>query len=160
MRRSPYEALTFALTALSAFLLDQLTKLALVMAIAFGHSRPIIDGFFALTHVRNEGAAFSLFWGHVGVLSVFATLVALAIVAWFFYTRPAHPALVLGPALIVGGAFGNIADRVSLGYVRDMFDLQYAGQNIFPIFNVADIAVFCGVCALLAHQAFVQPQEA
>ena len=65
---SLYRTLTFYLLAGVTFLLDQFSKLAIVTAVAFGNSRPLIDGWLHLTHTRNFGASFSMFWGHAGPL--------------------------------------------------------------------------------------------
>jgi signal peptidase II len=150
--RSPYETLACYFLALATFLLDQLSKLALVGAIAFGHSRPLIDGLFHLTHVRNEGAAWSLFWGHPLGLAVVVSAIVVGLVSYERFARERGLALTLGLGLVPGGALGNLYDRVFLGYVRDMFDLRWGGENIFPIFNVADIGVCIGMGALILHQ--------
>ena len=149
--RPPYASATTYLVALSAFLLDQLTKLAIVTALALGHSRPLVDGLLALTHVRNYGASFSLLWGHAGLLAVVAIAITTALVAYERRARLRGPLLVAGLGLVLGGALGNLADRVVLGYVRDMIDVQWHGANVFPVFNVADSAVFVGTLLLLWH---------
>lgn len=153
-----YRTLTFYLTALTAFLLDQFSKLAIVTAIAVGHSRPLIDGFFHLTPALNNGAAYSLFAGHVGVLAAISFGVSLAIAVYLHATRPVAPLLVVGLGLLLGGALGNGVDRAFVGEVRDMFDLRWYGTNIFPIFNVADVAINLGV-GLLGLQALREGYE-
>lgn len=149
---SIYRTLCFYLVALTTFLLDQLGKLAIVTAIAFGHSRPLIDGFFHLTHVHNEGGAWSLLNGHVGLLAAFSIVVSLGIIAYHHVARPEAVPAVLGLGLLLGGAAGNMADRLWLGHVRDFFELRWYGQNIFPIWNIADMAVLAGVALILLHQ--------
>lgn len=150
-RRTPYETLTFYLLAAATLLLDQLTKVAIVAAIALGHSQPLLDGLLHLTHVQNTGAAFSLFSGHPFKLGIMALAVALALMVYQWRTRPKDLFLVLALGLYMGGALGNAVDRLLLGYVRDMFDLQWQGQNVFPIFNVADVAVNVAVGLFLLH---------
>lgn len=139
--KTPYETLTFYLLAAATLLLDQLTKIGLLAAIALGHSQPLIDGILNLTHVRNTGAAFSLFSGHPEKLGLLAVAFGVVLIIYQWRTRPRDLITVLALGLFLGGALGNAVDRLALGYVRDMFDLQWQGQNIFPIFNVADIAV-------------------
>ncbi len=153
-----YRTLTFYLTALAALLLDQLAKLAIVTAIAVGHSRPLIDGFFHLTPALNKGAAWSLFYGHVGVLAAISLTVSLGIAVYLHATRPVAPLIVIGLGLLLGGALGNGLDRAFVGEVRDMFDLRWYGANVFPIFNVADIAINLGV-GLLGLQALREGYE-
>lgn len=150
-RRTPYETLTFYLVAASTLLLDQLTKVAIVAALALGHSQPLVDGLLNLTHVQNTGAAFSLFAGHPFTLGIVALVVAAGIIGYQWWTRPRDLFVVLALGLYLGGALGNAVDRLILGYVRDMFDLQWQGQNVFPIFNVADIAVNLAVGIFLLH---------
>lgn len=158
--RSPYESLACYMLALATFLLDQLSKLALVTAIAFGHSQPLIDGLFHLTHTRNLGAAWSIFWGHPAALAVVASLVVLGLITYERKSQERGLGLTLGIGLVLGGALGNLFDRVFLGYVRDMFDLRWGGENIFPIFNVADMGVCIGVGVLLLHQHLQQRRHA
>ncbi|MDB5101367.1 MAG: Lipoprotein signal peptidase [Cyanobacteria bacterium RYN_339] len=155
MTRSPYQTATTYLLAAVAFLLDQWSKLAVATAIALGHSSPLVDGVLYLTHTRNLGAAWSLFWGHTGPLAAVAVAFAIGIVL-YERRQAAHPLMITGLGLLLGGALGNGADRLALGYVRDMIDVHWAGANVFPIFNVADMAVFTGVCCLLAHQALTE----
>ena len=146
-----FRTLTFYLTAIAALLADQLSKLAIVTAIAVGHSRPLIDGFLHLSHAMNDGAAWSLFAGHVTVLAAIALTVAAGIAAYVHATRPTHPLVVVGLGLLLGGALGNGLDRAFVGHVRDMVDLRWYGANVFPIFNVADVCINVGVGMLGLH---------
>lgn len=149
--KSPYETLTFYLLAAVTLLLDQLAKIGIVAAVALGHSQPLIDGVLNLTHVRNTGAAFSLFAGNPEKLGLVAMAVAIGVMIYQWRTRPRDLTVVLAMGLFLGGALGNGLDRLLLGYVRDMFDLQWQGQNIFPIFNVADIAVNLAAGLFVLH---------
>ena len=158
-KRTPYETLTFYLTAAVALLLDQLTKVGIVAALALGHSQPLVDGFFHLTYVQNTGAAFSLFAGHPEKLGLFAVAVALGLMVYQWRARPRNLTLVLAMGLFLGGALGNGLDRLLLGYVRDMFELQWHGQNIFPIFNVADIAVNVAAGLFVLHAFLTERRQ-
>lgn len=151
MKKPPYESLTLYLVALTTVLLDQFSKFGIVAAVALGTSRPLIDGFLNLTYVQNFGAAFSLFWGHADKLGFVSLVVVLGVVVFQLRSRPKDLVLVLALGLLLGGALGNLIDRVTLGYVRDMFDLRWNGQNIWPIFNVADIAVCTAAGLLFLH---------
>lgn len=142
-------SLPFYALAAATLGLDQWVKHWVVSNMALYQSDPVVPGYLALTYVRNIGAAFSAFSGQVVGLSVVAAVVAIAIVyyEWRLPQRTLGHVLSLG--LLLGGTLGNFLDRVRLGYVVDMFDLQWAGQNIWPIFNIADMAIDIGVGILL-----------
>ena len=94
-------------------------------------------------HVRNTGVAFSLFSGGGTVVLVF-TLVALAVLLGYFTLRPSRPWLWLPTGLLIGGALGNLIDRIAHGAVTDFIKLP-----LWPAFNVADMAITLGVITLL-----------
>jgi signal peptidase II len=139
----------FYLLAAVVVVLDQITKLQIAGTMLRGESRQIIGDFFRLTYVHNDGAAFGLSlggrWSFIAV-----TVVVIAFIVFFYVrsekTRTARWAL----ALILGGAVGNLADRLRLGEVVDFLHLSVAGWS-WPIFNVADIAVSVGVGLLAIH---------
>lgn len=158
-QKTPYETLTFYLLAIATLLLDQFAKFGIVAAMALGQSHPLIDGVLHLTYVRNFGAAFSLFWGHAGQLSFAAGAIALGVVVYQWHSKPRDLMEVCSLGLLLGGALGNFIDRLALGYVRDMFDLRWQGQNVWPIFNVADMAVLAGVGCMLLH-AYLSSRQA
>lgn len=130
--------------------LDQLTKLWVVQALGLYESITVWEGFFALTYVRNEGAAFSLLTGARWLL------VALAFVALgLLYVFRAHLGVErasgrLALGLIVGGIIGNLIDRLFLGYVIDFLDFIIPLVDYrWPTFNVADCGIVCGVAIYL-----------
>lgn len=133
--------------------LDQLTKLLVLRRLEFGESAAVVGGLFDLTLVHNTGAAFGMlntvdFPFKTAVLSGIA-IAALAGIAWYTTTRPAGPWVArAGLALIVGGAAGNLVDRLRLGYVVDFVDL-YWGHWHFWAFNVADSAITVGAGLML-----------
>lgn len=151
-KKPPYETITVYLLGAITVALDQFAKFAIVMVLTLGQSRPVIDGVLSLTYVQNLGSAFSLFWGQGGFLVTIGVAVSAAIVAYQWRARRTEPLVVLALGLVLGGALGNLIDRVALGYVRDMIDLQWQGRNVFPIFNIADIAICTGT-ALFALQS-------
>lgn len=139
----------FLLLSLAVFVLDQWTKWWVEAAFPLGVSSEVISGLFNLTHVRNTGVAFGLFAAHGadgGTWFLVAMgLLALAAVAVYFRLAPAHNRLLLTAlALIVGGAVGNLFDRIASGGVTDFFDF-YWGQHHFPAFNIADSAITIGI---------------
>ena len=158
--RTPFQSLTFYLLAISTFLLDQFTKLAIVSALALGHSTPIIDGFFHLTYVQNFGAAYSLLSGQVWFLAAIAAAVCIGLIVYQRLTRPTSVSMVLALGFFLGGAMGNMSDRIVFGYVRDMVDLRWHGQNVFPIFNVADVVLWLGIGCFLLHAYLHRPKSA
>ncbi len=138
--------------ALVVIVLDQLTKQLVLARMDLHQSIPVVDGFFALTYVRNTGAAFGIFAGHDSTLRVPALLavagLALGILLWFVRTVPVDRKLVIAACgAVLGGAIGNMIDRAAYGEVIDFFDV-YVGTWHWPAFNVADAAITCGVIAL------------
>ena len=124
--------------------LDQVTKFAVQQRMAEGMSIPVWPGVFHLTYIRNPGAAFGLLadqrW-----LFILVALLLIACVAFLFRQLIQQPPIMrFGAALLVGGAVGNLIDRIRLGKVVDFFDFR-----IWPIFNVADIAICVGVGLIL-----------
>jgi signal peptidase II len=122
--------------------LDQLTKHTIAAGIAVGEKKkflPLID----LVHVRNNGVAFGLF-SSGGALVLVITLLALGVLVAYFIRRPTRPWLWLPTGMLVGGALGNLIDRVGEGSVIDFIKLPH-----WPAFNVADISITFGVLALL-----------
>jgi len=138
-------ATAFARAALVAAIvlgLDQLTKHTIAAGIAAGDEKKFLPG-VTLVHVRNTGVAFSIFSGG-GTLVLIFTLVALAVLVGYFARRPEKPMLWLPTGMLVGGAIGNLIDRVARGSVTDWIKLPH-----WPAFNVADISITFGVLVLL-----------
>ena len=131
---------------------DQVTKHAAAHGIAAGQVKKVIPG-IELVHVRNTGVAFSLFSGG-GTLVLVITLVALAGLAGYFALRPARRLLWLPTGLLLGGAIGNLIDRIREGAVTDFIKLPH-----WPAFNVADMAITFGVLALLYTIEFAPRPE-
>jgi signal peptidase II len=122
--------------------LDQLTKHTIASGIAPGEVKKFIPG-VTFVHVRNTGVAFSIFSGG-GTLVLAFTLVALAVLVGYFARRPERPMLWLPTGMLVGGAVGNLIDRIANGEVTDWIKLPH-----WPAFNVADISITFGVLVLL-----------
>ena len=143
----------FYLISLAIVLLDQLTKLLVVRSMRLGGNIPIVPGFFDLTFVLNPGAAFSLFatlpeWIRNPFFILISVGAAVLIVAYRSrYLRENRLASV-SLALILGGAIGNLIDRLRYGVVVDFLD-AHIYQYHWPIFNVADSAISVGVTLLL-----------
>lgn len=152
MRRSAWMLLSLFFIAGGTLGADQALKHWIVQNLQFvGASQPLVPGTFALTYTQNFGAAWSLLWGHRPVLIAIAGAVTLGIIVYAVRLKERHGLHMAGLGFLLGGALGNLLDRARLGYVVDMFDLQQHGQNVFPIFNVADIAIDVGVALLLLY---------
>lgn len=137
------------LLACTAALLDQAGKMAVVRYMAFGDSIAITE-FFNLVHARNTGAAFSFLADAGGWQRYFLTAMALAISAWIVFMLRRRPpaAEAMGLALVLGGALGNVVDRVTRGFVVDYLDFHWNGAH-WPAFNLADTFITTGVGLLL-----------
>ncbi len=122
--------------------LDQLTKHTIATSTAAQEGRSVFLG-VRLVHVRNQGVAFGFFSGG-GVIVLAITLLALAALVVYFTLRPARAWLWLPTGLLLGGAIGNLIDRVTQGSVTDFIKLP-----LWPAFNLADTAITVGVLALL-----------
>jgi signal peptidase II len=122
---------------------DQLTKALIVASIALGDRRHVIGGVLSLVHAQNSGVAFSLLSGSEAVV-VAVTVVIVAAVLAFFARHPDTRLLWLATGLIVGGALGNLVDRIRNGSVTDFIQLPH-----WPAFNLADTSITFGVAALI-----------
>ncbi len=140
---------------LGLIVFDQLIKLLIRKNMYVGETFAVIDRIFSITYVQNRGAAFSLFTGR-GVFLTVVPFAALLIAIWYMERhKDAHFTLSLAMQLIIAGGFGNLIDRVALGYVTDMFDF-----HIWPVFNIADICICVGCAFLVAYIFFFdKPKE-
>lgn len=147
--------------ALVVLCLDRATKWVVAKNIDLHESVQVIPGFFRLTHVQNSGAAFGLFADSPSqwklALLVLFSIVALAIVSALLW-RNSHSMSTtgLGLSLILGGALGNLWDRLINGRVVD-FLLFYIGDHQWPAFNVADSAIVVGASLLVIEILFSKP---
>jgi len=132
------------LIGLAIVLLDQLTKQWIRSAFVYGESRPVIDGFFNLVYVRNDGAAWNILSGQSIILILISVvvLVLLIICRRSFLQEQVSHRILLG--LMIGGIVGNLIDRIRFGWVTDFLDFQF-GTYHYPSFNVADSAICIAV---------------
>jgi signal peptidase II len=141
----------FFLAAVIALLLDQGSKIYIRSRLSEGASSDLIPGWIHLEHVHNYGAAWGVLSGQKWLLIGFtlAVMVLVAMSAREVVARGKMAALGFG--LILGGALGNLVDRVAFGYVTDFFDLDTPVEwlRTFPVFNVADSALTVGVVLML-----------
>ncbi len=134
--------------------LDQLTKALIQRSFSFGERLPVIEGLFDLILVYNEGAAFSFLAGAGGWQRWFFVVLGLAAAAFIVHLLRRHGSqrmFALGLALILGGALGNVIDRLVHGHVVDFLLLHWRNWY-FPAFNVADSAITAGAAALILDE--------
>ena len=144
--------------------LDQVTKWYIRHTVGLYESIVVLDSFFHITHVRNAGGAFSLFAGAPTVLRLpFLVLVSTAAVAalLLFVRRveARHRLLLFALGAILGGALGNLTDRIASGEVTDFLDFHWRGWY-WPAFNVADSFISTGMVILLLYSFFERDEGA
>jgi signal peptidase II len=153
---------TWMMVAAVVVVADQVTKWAIIEWVALYEKIPL-NSFINLTHQRNTGAAFSFLadadgwqrWFFVAL----ATVVSLVITLWLWRIRQQRQALLAaGLALVLGGAIGNLIDRIALGYVTDFIQV-WIGDWPFPSFNVADAGISVGAALLIIDALFFSGRE-
>jgi len=144
--------LPFSLAAV-VLALDVVTKVAVRESLALYQHIEIIPGYFNLVHVLNKGAAFgilsdeSIDWQRAFLIAT--ACLAVGVIVYMIHVGHARERFgAIGLGLVLGGALGNLADRIREGYVTDFLDF-YANGWHWPAFNVADIGISCGVCLLI-----------
>ncbi len=136
--------------------LDQIVKAIVSANLALGDVVPCVPGLFHFTNLRNPGAAFSILPGGrwlFAVICVAGLIVAIVLVKKKILTAPAELWCL---AAIFGGGIGNLIDRVRLGYVVDMFEVEFMN---FAVFNVADIFITCGAIVLFVYVLFFDREK-
>lgn len=137
--------------------LDLLTKNIVLESLRFAERVTVIPGYFDWTHVYNTGAAFSFLAGESGwqrwFFAAIAVVVSAVLVVWLKRLKPNETWLAVGLALVLGGALGNLYDRVVLGHVVDFILVHWQNTHYFPAFNLADSAITVGA-VLLALDMF------
>lgn len=143
--------LSFYVVIVLVLVVDHLTKIWTMTAFRPGQTLVLVPGFFNLTYVQNTGIAFGMFKGQGLLVGLFVAAIALAA---FYYSREMNwtawePNLVGG--CLVGGALGNLIDRIRLGYVVDFFDV-HADAYQWPVFNIADSLICIAVAWIVVRQ--------
>jgi signal peptidase II len=139
--------------ALLLTLLDQLTKVLILGAFEHGQATPMTS-FFNLVRVHNSGAAFSFLAGASGWQRWFFTALGIGaaiFIVWLLRSHSSQRLFAFSMACLLGGAVGNVVDRVLYGYVVDFVQLHYAGWA-FPAFNVADSAITAGAIGMILDE--------
>ena len=144
--------LPYVLLVAATLIADRWTKVLIRGRFDLNESISVIDGFFNITYVRNTGVAFG-FFSSIGspaksvLLSLFTAFAAVVVITYSFRSPARNRLLQVALSLILGGALGNLYDRLAYRYVVDFLEL-YAGSYHWPSFNVADAAISTGVVLL------------
>lgn len=131
------------------FILDRLTKDAVARNLAPGETREVIADYVRITHVQNTGAAFGLLPERTTLLSVLSVAAVLVILYYYRQLRSDSPLIATTLGLQLGGAFGNLLDRLTQGYVVDFVDIG-VGPYRYWAFNVADSSIVVGIFGVIA----------
>ncbi len=142
---------------------DQVAKAVIVNRLSLYSSVPVIPGLFNLTHIQNPGGAFGFLAqqpsGLRSIIFLTGSLIAIGLVFYLYKNTPkTAPLLATGISLILGGAVGNLIDRVRFGKVTDFLDF-YLDDFHWPAFNFADSAVSVGIVIFLFHLLFKKMPE-
>ncbi len=140
--------MTFLVASLASlvFVLDRITKIAVANNMSHGQSIKILPNIFHFTFVLNNGTAFGLLKGQNAALAAFSALAAAFIVVYAVRRKGMTADVSAALGLILGGALGNLFDRVRFGYVIDFLDFR-----IWPVFNLADSCITIGIIILSLH---------
>lgn len=145
--------------AVSALLvvIDQLLKVWALQALSGSPSIMVIPGLLQFTYVENRGAAFGIFQGRVGLLSLFTLAVIIAAIVMLVRGKLRHPLLMWSVGLIIAGGIGNLIDRVFRSFVVDYIDISPLFN--FPVFNFADCCVVVGTVMLAIYMLLIDRRE-
>ncbi len=141
-------------TAAVILLADQYTKILITGSFQLGESKPVIQGLFNLVRAHNTGAAFSFLASEAGWQRWLFTAIGVIAAAFIFTMIRSHSTQKLfafALTFILGGALGNVVDRILYGYVVDFLDFYWAGVH-FPAFNLADSAITLGAICLFLDE--------
>ena len=146
LSRSHVDIFLSLFTVATIVLADRVTKIFFSDLLSLGESLPLIRNVIHMTLVHNTGIAFGLFKNH-GIVFIIIPIIAVILLVFniFYYrnNKELSRLYIGGFSLILGGAIGNLIDRISYGYVIDFIDLR-----VWPVFNIADSAITVGACII------------
>ena len=142
----------YLLVFLAVFALDQGVKWWVVTHLALYETAPLIPGFVELRYIQNTGGGWSILSEHTWLLSILTAAIMVVILILIFRRIVRHSVGLWACSLVLAGGAGNLLDRIRLGYVVDMFNFQFID---YPVFNVADIAVVCGIILGAVYYLFL-----
>jgi signal peptidase II len=144
--RLRYPYLVFLGVAVLVVVMDQVSKSLARAQLTIGETIKLVPGLLNLTMTRNTGAAFGLLSGRQPIFIAVSLVVVAVVLIYLWRQRPSSPLVVIALALVTGGAIGNLIDRLGPGSVTDFFEFGFFD---FPVFNIADSAIFIGVGLLI-----------
>ncbi|MHB8062574.1 MAG: signal peptidase II [Ruminiclostridium sp.] len=145
----------WVLIIIGGFILDRLSKLWVLDSLV-GNPITVVKDFFYLRHLSNEGAAFGILQGKTIFLTIMTSIVALILV--YVLIKNKNKFLRTTLSLILGGALGNLYDRIYKGSVVDFLELHF-GSYVFPTFNLADTLVVIGTILLAIYVLFIYKED-
>ncbi|WP_084280947.1 signal peptidase II [Alkaliphilus transvaalensis] len=146
-----------AIIIISVIILDLITKYWAINQLQPVGSIPVIENIFHLTYVENRGAAFGMLQNQRLFFIIMTTAITLGVIIFILKNKNMHLLLKIGLSLVVGGAIGNLIDRIRYGYVVDLFDFR-----IWPVFNIADCGVVVGallISYIILKYDSIKPEE-
>ena len=129
---------------------DIISKILISNLMSVGQSFQIVRNFFNITYVRNAGAAWSILSGKTWLLIIVSLIIISLIVFYIYKNKPKSNIEKISYSMILGGAIGNLLDRIIYGYVVDFLDFNIFGYD-YPIFNLADSFILVGVILLVIY---------
>lgn len=132
---------------------DQISKYLIQKNMSLHESVPVIPKIFHITYVKNYGAAFGILKHRTGFFVLISVIIVMSILVYLWNMPQKRGPLKVALVLLVGGAVGNLIDRVRFGYVVDFLDLR-----VWPVFNIADMAIVTGM-GLLIYELIVTPEK-
>jgi signal peptidase II len=146
----PFHWLGLLTVAVAALVADQLTKQIVIAQLPHGDSVDVAGG-FSIHHVKNTGNAFGFFGGWAGPVTLLTAVAVVWMLGYFARAGARHPVLPVALGLLIGGALGNLVDRIRHGHVTDFLDPPY-----WPAFNLADTFICIGVAILIVAIALAE----
>jgi len=142
---APRRLLLVGVVALVTFTLDRVTKMWVEQNVPLFTARPVVGDYVRIVHTQNSGAAFGLLPERTTLLSILSVLAVLAILYYYRQIASNSPLIAATLGMQLGGAFGNLVDRVGQGFVVDFIDVGIPGGIRFWAFNVADSSIVLGI---------------
>lgn len=143
----------FWITAILVLMIDQGTKFIVKNSMTIYDSIPLIPNIFHLTYIENPGAAFGLLANQRVFFIVITSVILIAVICFYYQLKGEHILLRIALGMVVGGAIGNLIDRLRMGMVIDFFDFR-----IWPVFNIADSAIVLGMI-YISYQLLFHGEE-
>ena len=147
--------IVYALLAILIIAVDRVVKNWIMLNVSLGETFAHLP-LFDFTYVQNEGAAFSILSGRLGILSLISVAFCVVVLLYFIIKKPKQPLWCVSLSMMFGGAFGNAWDRIFYGYVVDFIETTFMD---FAIFNIADIAITVGAALMVIWVCFFDKEK-